>query len=180
MEEAKIEEQKKNKLLGWIEEHPKTVFASRIVLWSLLAGVLPFIFIAWRYDIFTTASKMKLTGWGFIAIIIAIVFISTLLKYIYKGLKPGLAKQCITGFVKVVLPLVIFYCLVMAIEGNIALFKQALGCTILCETVAIPINPFPAWIHERAKEDKNEEQKTMADIFWGKFFDKKKEENKGD
>lgn len=172
--EAEEDEEKKS-LTEWCKEHPKTVFAIRFVLWAACAAVLPFAFIAWRYDIFTTESKIKLTGWGFIAVIILIVFVSTLIKYIYKGLKPGLAKQCVFGFVSIVLPLVILYLLITSIEDSLRLFKQALGCTILCEAVGIPLNPFPAWLAERAKEDKAKEAKTVSDIFWDKFFSEKKD-----
>ena len=172
--EAEEDKEKKN-LAEWCKEHPKTVFAIRFVLWAACAAVLPFAFIAWRYDIFTTESKIKLTGWGFIAVIILIVFVSTLIKYIYKGLKPGLAKQCVFGFVSIVLPLVILYLLITSIEANMRLFKQALGRTILCEAVGIPLNPFPAWLAKRAKEDKAKEAETVSDIFWDKFFSKKKD-----
>lgn len=176
-EKIELEEDKKKKsLVEWCKEHPKTVFAIRFVLWAACAAVLPFAFIAWRYDIFTTASKIKLTGWGFIAVIILIVFVSTLIKYVYKGLKPGLAKQCVFGFVSIVLPLVILYLLITSIEDSIRLFKQALGCTILCEAAGIPLNPFPAWLAKRAKEDKAKEAETMSDIFWDKFFSKKKDD----
>ena len=174
VEAIETEETKKKKnLIEWGKEHPKTVFTTRFILWAAFAAVLPFAFIAWRYDIFTTESKIRLTGWGFVAVIILIVFVSTLIKYVYKGLKPGLAKQCIFGFVSIVLPLVILYLLISSIEDSIRLFKQALGCTILCEAVGIPLNPFPAWLAKRAKEDKTQEAKTMSDIFWDKFFEKK-------
>ena len=178
-DEEKIEAEEgkeKKSLVEWCEEHPRTVFAIRFVLWAACSAFLPFSFIAWRYDIFATTSKIKLTGWGFIAVIILLVFASTLIKYVYKGLKPGLAKQCVFGFVSIVLPLVILYLLITSIEDSIHLFKQALCCTILCEAVGIPLNPFPAWLAKRAKEDKAKEAETMSDIFWDKFFAKKKDD----
>ena len=174
MEEANQNE--KRTLLEWCEDHPKTVFAIRFVLWTAFAAALPFAFIAWRYQIFTPQTKMQLTGWGFIAILILIIFVITLIRYVYKGLRPGVFKQCIAGFTKVVLPLCILLLLVHSIESTIHLFKQALGCVILCETAALPFNPFPTWLEKRRKEDKTIEAESVADVFWDKFFKMKKGE----
>lgn len=171
-----VEKAPRKSLKDWCDEHPKAVFAIRCVLWIISAAVLPFLFIAWRYGIFTNSSKMSLTGWGFIAIIIVVIFIITFIKYICKALKPGFAKQCIVGFVTIILPLTVLYLLVCSVEDTIALFKQALGCVIICELVGIPLNPFPAWLEQKRVADKKEEADTMTDIFWKKFFDKKKEE----
>ena len=176
-----MEEQKEKKnLLDWCKEHPKTVFWSRFVLWTIFAAVLPFCFIAWRYGIFTKKPMIQLTGWGVIGIIIAIVFIITLIKYLYKGLKPGLAKQCVNGFFAIILPLVILLLLVTGIESNIKLFKQALCCVILCELVGIPLNPFPAWLEKRKKEQGMEQLESMSDVFWNKFFRGKEEHKDGE
>ena len=170
------EKEKKKSLVEWCEEHPKTVFSIRFVLWVTCAAALPFAFIAWRYGIFTNDSKISLTDWGFVAIIILVVFASTLIKYIYKGLKPGMAKQCIFGFASIILPLAVLYLLITSIEDSINLFKQALGCAILCEAIGIPLNPFPAWIAKRQSENEREKAETMSDILWDKFFKKKKED----
>ena len=72
VEQVETEQKKKKSFIDWYKEHPKTVFTIRFILWTACAAALPFAFIAWRYDIFTPASKIKLTGWGFIAIIIPV------------------------------------------------------------------------------------------------------------
>lgn len=172
------EEKKTNKITEWINCHPKTFFTIRFILWVLAAAILPFSFIAWRYEIFTTETKVKLTGWGFIAVIIVLIFVVTLIKYIYKSLKPGLAKQCIFGFTGIIVPLIILYLLIVNIEDSIDLFKQALGCVILCEAVAIPINPFPSWIAKKQEENLNEKINNVSDIFLDKFFSRKKGKDK--
>ena len=169
------EKQTKKTLSEFIAEHPTAVFWIRFVLWFVCACGLPFAFIAWRYGIFSSESKMQLSGWGFIGIIIVIVFVITLIRYAYKGLKPGMLKQCITGFVSIVLPLLILFIMIVAIEDTLNLFKQALGCVILCEIIGIPLNPFPAWLEQRRIEQGKDQADTLSDIFWSKFFDKKKD-----
>lgn len=164
-----------NRFAKWCKKHPKAVFMARFLLWTVFSAVLPFAFIAYRYGIFTVKSKIELSGWGIIAIIVAAVFTITLIKYLYRGLKPGLTKQCVVGAVKVIVPLAILYLVVVGIEKDISSFKQALSCVIICESVAIPLNPFPAWLEKRKKEQGKDDLETVADALWDKFFDKKKE-----
>ena len=66
---------KKKSLVAWCKEHPRVVFWTRLVLWATFAAILPFVFIANRYGIFSSSSKIKLTGWGFIAIVIIAILL---------------------------------------------------------------------------------------------------------
>ena len=91
-------------------------------------------------------------------------------------MKPGFAKQCISGVVKIILPLVILLLLVIEIKNHIALVEQALSCVILCELVGIPLNPFPSWLEKRRIEQGKEKAETMSEIFWDTFFKKKKDD----
>lgn len=170
------EEEKKNGLAEWLKEHPKTTFATRVALWLVFSAALPFAFIAWRYDIFTAGSKIKLTGWGVIGIIIVAVVLATLVKYLYKMMKPGILKQCITGFLKVILPLLIVLAVVKSIESGIKMFEQALCCVIVCESAAIPLNPFPEIIAKIQEEEGKAKIESMSDLFWDGFFKRKKDE----
>lgn len=176
--EQPIEEEKKNKFVEWLKEHPKSVFWFRFVLWAIFSAILPFSFIAWRYGIFSSQPKIQLNGWGIIGIIIVLVFAITLIRYMYKGLKPGLAKQCIFGFVSIILPLVILLLLITSIEDSVRLFKQALACVIVCELVGIPLNPLPTWLEEKREKEGKEKADELTDLFWDKFFKKKEEKNK--
>lgn len=159
----------------WYVEHPKTVFGIRLVLWATFSAILPFIFIAYRYGIFTKNSSISLSGWGFIGIIILLIFVITLVKYLYEGMKPGLFKQCVGGFCKVILPLLILLLLVEEIRSHIELVEQALGCVIVCELVGIPLNPFPEWLEKKRVEEGREKAQTLSEVFWDTFFKKKKD-----
>lgn len=174
-EQPKESKKEKKSFAEWYSEHPKTVFSIRFVLWATFSAILPFIFIAYRYGIFTKNSKISLSGWGIIGVVILVVFLITLVKYLYEGMKPGLAKQCVGGVCKIVLPLVIVLLLVVEIKNHIQLVEQALGCVILCELVGIPLNPFPEWLERRRVEQGKEKAETLSEIFWDTFFKKKKD-----
>ena len=179
-EEVVKEEPKKRKTLReWAEEHPKTTFATRAVTWFTFAAILPFLFIAFRYGIFKSTGTIALSGWGIIAVIIFAAVLIGLLNYLRQGMREGMAKQCIMGFCKIIVPLLMVMVIVEGIKTNIDLFLKALGVTIACELIAIPINPFPAWLEERRKEMNLEEQESVFGALWDKFFAKKKEHEDG-
>jgi hypothetical protein len=170
----------KKSLMVWMAEHPKTTFAARAFTWAAFAAILPFMFIAFRYGIFKNQGTIAISGWGIIAVVIVAVFLIGLLGYLKQGMREGMAKQCIVGFCKIVVPLLMVLAVVQGIRSNIDLFVKALGVTIACEIVAIPINPFPAWLEERRKEKNLEERESLFGALWDKFFAKKKEYENGE
>lgn len=133
----------------------KKIFLARLILFTIFACVLPFSFIAWRYHIFTTLNSVSLSGWGIIAIVIALVFIVYVSRMLKRGMPYSMITQCIGGLLKVTLPLVILYVVVNAIKNQSEIFLQALLVVIISETIAIPINPFPKWLNDNQikKED---------------------------
>ena len=168
------EEEDKKTLAEWIAEHPQATFITRAIAWSIFAGGLPFAFIAWRYGIFKDQGTIAISGWGILGIVILGIFFFSLANYIRKGMQPGLFKQCASGFCKVILPLLAVLVIVEGIKADIQLFERALGVTIVCELVAIPINPFPEWLEKRQKDLKLAEREGYFEGMWNKFFEKKK------
>lgn len=177
-----MEEKQKKSLTEWLREHPKSVFATRALVWTVFAMVLPFLFIAFRYGIFEKSDTIALSGWGIIGVIIVLVFCLSLFSYIKQGMEDGMFKQCLMGFTKVIIPLLAVLLVVQGIKTNIELFETALGVTIACEFIAIPINPFPEWLAKRKREKNLKEQESVFGALWDKFFAKKKEneENGGE
>lgn len=160
---------------SFIEEHPRSIFWIRFALWVICAAGLPFLFIAFRYDIFKNVSNVSLSGWGIIAVIIIAIFALSLIKYIKKGFKSKSVffTQCVNGFSRIIVPLVVIYAVIKININNLQAFMEALGCTILCEAVAIPLNPMPQWVDECKKEDKESENKDAIDYLTEKVFAKK-------
>lgn len=130
-------------------------FITRFVLWAIFACAMPFTFIAWRYDLFTKVSKVSLSGWGIIALIILFFFIKYCLKMLKEGQPYSMFTQLVSGIIKIILPLVVLLVLLNSIKDNIDLCIQSLTCVIVCETIAIPLNPLPKWV-EANKESQAE------------------------
>lgn len=167
-------------VLGWFKEHSKTTFWIRFIFWFIFACALPFAFIVWRFKLFTTISSIQIGGWGIIAIVIVVVFALTVVRYVRMALSArySLMGQCLSGFCKVVLPLLAFLALLQSVKSNIDLLMQAVGCVVLCETVAIPINPLPKWAYEAQKDVRVEERKEAVDYLLDGFFSRKESEEK--
>lgn len=126
-------------------------FVIRFILFTLFACILPFTFIAWRYELFSKVNEMSLTGWGIIGILIIAIFCFYVLNAIKKGMPYSMFTQIVDGIIKVEMPLILVYLLLSNIQSTIDLFLQCIVCIIICEAIAIPINPLPKWIKENLK-----------------------------
>lgn len=133
----------------------KKVFVLRAIFFTLFACIIPFVFIAWRYSIFSVKEnpRISLTGWGFVGVIIVFFFIRYLIMVIKKSIPHSLLAQVVNGFIKVLMPLILVYVVIGALESGLYLFKQALVITIISEAIAIVINPFPQYMYEKGIED---------------------------
>ena len=171
------EEEKKNKITSWIEEHPRIVFWLRFVFWSLFACILPFLFIAWRYERFGKVGQFQLSGWGIIGIIIVFVFALTVIKYIKLALSARytLIGQILGGFCKIILPLLTVLAILKSIKDNIDVAMTVLSVVTVCQAVAIPLNPLPKWAYEMQKDVRDDEKKEAMDYLLDGFFKRKKD-----
>lgn len=147
-----------------MDKNQKIIFYVRLALFILIGCVAPFAFIAWRFDLFTSATKASLSGWGIVGILIIFFF----LRYVYSILRSGIPYSFITqilaGVFKIIVPLLLMYVALNVIGRNIDQFMQVIVCVILCEIVAIPINPLPKYMHD----NNIEKVESLMDTFWKK------------
>ena len=126
----------------------KKEFAIRMVLFTIFGLVLPFGFVVYRYGLFKD-THTTLTGIGLFAVIIAFVFIKHVLNMYKKANEHTMTAQIISGYSKVIIPLLILLYFVVKMSGDIETFIQSLECVIVCELIAIPIDPLPVWAYQR-------------------------------
>lgn len=178
MEEIQeIKREPKKNLSTFIEEHPKTTFWTRFVSWAMFSCILPFTFIAWRFELFGKVSKIQIGGWGLIAIVIVAAFIFTVIRYIklaFAG-RYSLVGQILSSVCKVILPLVVAMIVLYYLRNSIEVMLQALGCVTTCEAIAIPLNPLPKWAYDMQKDVRDSEKKDTIDYLLTEFFKRKKE-----
>lgn len=170
-----MEEETKTVKKEWLT--PRKIFWMRFVSWALFAAILPFIFILFRFNIFHREPVVALGFWGTFALGIILAFIVSVLRYVCKAMPFSMAAQCIGGFGKVVLPLLILLFVAIYIRDKLDVFIQALSVVVVCEAVAVPINPMPKWIHEHLTEEQQKKISSFIDLGLDKFFSRK---NKGE
>ena len=122
----------------------KKQFWSRFILYCLFGGILPFLFLMWRFELFSKVSKLSIGGWGIVAIIFISIFIIKLIGQLKKLLEPYPA-QIFNGISSVILPLVIAAFCTYYMKDMMTEMFQFLCVVIVCELTAIFLNPFPQW-----------------------------------
>lgn len=175
--EAKETKQKKS-LSQLMEEHPTATFISKLISWLIFALVLPLAFLMYRFDIFKTVSKVRISGITIIGIIIIAFVAITIIKYVKMAFsnKYSPIAQLLSGICKIIVPLVALIAILTYVRNEIDLVIQALYCVTACELVAIPLNPLPQWAYEKQKDVRVEERKETFDYLVDSFFKRKKEE----
>lgn len=125
----------------------KALFIMRAILWFVFAGVLPFIFISLQFGVYSNAEpKLKLNGIVYFGLIVLIAVAMKLAKYLYQGMSIGIAKQCLHGAFTIIAPLLILFAILNGLTKISEDLEKVLGIIIVCETIAIPIDPFPVWL----------------------------------
>jgi uncharacterized protein YqhQ len=141
-EEEKTEEENSS-----IRKMSKTEFWTRLALWVVLALVVPIVYLAIAYGLFTCKSgtSMQLSGWGTVAVVFAGVMLIVVVMQARATLPRGtFARQCIDGALALI-PLLCAILVIHAVKANMDGFEKFLIVTFVCEALAVPANPLPHW-----------------------------------
>lgn len=150
----------------------KKTFIARLIAYITIGLLLPCGGIAGicvMDGVDFTSSSLGL--WALLIIVVAGLFITSTLKWVYKGIKFSLFKQVIGGVLRIILPLTLVLFGAMAIKENIETLIKILSVVIGCEAVAIAINPLPEWYYKT----KGEEMESVVDMAVDKFFTRKEQ-----
>ena len=164
-----------SKLQQFVSNHPKLVFWSRFVLWLICALGLPIAFIIWKFELFQVVSKLNISGWGILVILLVLIVVFIIVRYVRLILnaKYTFVGQCLNGFCKVILPLLAALLIFYNTRNNIDLLIQVLSAILLCETMAVPLNPFPKLVYDKQKGVREEERRETVDYLLDSFFKRK-------
>lgn len=138
----------------------KKEFWIRFAIWLVFVLIVPVLFIMFKFDIFTPKEKTTFGGWGLIIVIITAIVCIVMLRYITKSIKHTMLKQVISGLSLITLPLGALLIGVYLIRNSLDAFLITMLVVLVCETIAIPINPFPKWV----QANKVDELETAIDI----------------
>lgn len=140
-------------------------FWTRLALYAVFGAVLPFVFIVFRFNLFGKVTKVNVSGWELVAIIFIAIFFLKLLNNVRKGLPFSMLSQVINGIVKVILPLIVALIISYYFKDSMDYLTQFLCVLVVCESIAIVVNPLPRWAHEnKIEEDKATLQKMLETL----------------
>lgn len=131
--------------------------------WLSFSCIIPIVTFSVKFGLFKTNpvvtdslgnvvsdGSAKLNGWGIIACLIVFLTVSSIIKEVIAAY-PGysLTKQWLTGFTKVVFPLIIAFVLCLFIKNTMQQLTFCLGTVAVCQFIAIPLNPLPGWRYRK-------------------------------
>lgn len=131
-------------------------FVTRLCLYVLIGAVIPFVYLVWKFNLFTpqpSKEEVTLGGWGIIAIIFIAIFFLKTLKAIRKGMVFSAYTKTIDAITKLFIPLFVSIVIVNFL-GNIQ--EELLRFLIVLFICAIPatvVNPIPRWAYENKIEE---------------------------
>lgn len=126
----------------------KAQFWIRFAIWVSLAVVVPFVYIAVEFGLFTETTGKSLSGWGLVAIVFASIMMLVILGQTKNSMPKGsMFRQCIGGFMALI-PLLAVILFIERMKSSMDAFERFLIVVLACEAVAVPINPLPKWAQE--------------------------------
>lgn len=132
----------------------KQNFLIRLFSFLFISIIAPSTYLIVRFNLFQCTSKLQIGLWGCIVFLILGITIKVLITFYLEGMKTkySIWKQIITGFSRLILPLLILLILLVWLKDNIGLLIEALAVLIPCELIAIVINPLPKWCFDNNVE----------------------------
>jgi len=122
----------------------------KLVLFLCFSIIIPIGYLVVRYGLFQPTTTIQVGLLGIVVFAILIGSVEVLIKYYLESMKAkySLFKQILNGLIKLILPLTLCLLVIITLDNNIGILKEALIIIIICESVAIIINPFPQWCFE--------------------------------
>lgn len=133
----------------------KSEFWGKLILWLIFAAVIPVVTIIDKYDMVKNGT-IKYTGWAILVIAIITIVLMVMLGYVLKAMKWSMFKQIVSGIRNVLIPLAVLLVCAELIATNIANIKYILIVSIISESFAILVNPFPKWLYLKNISDLRE------------------------
>lgn len=137
-------------ITNWIKFwNLKTVVVTRMASWIALTSIVPILLINNRYGLWEYKDDgLSFNGWGIVCVLIIVVVIYALINYAIEALEYSFLVQILKGIKFPIILLLFAYWIVDVMGNNIMNIQWILKWTILSESLAMLINPFPRLVHK--------------------------------
>lgn len=126
-----------------------SIFIVRAIIFLMLL-LAPAIFVFFKYECWNITSKMSLSGYAILGIILFGIGLYAFFRYLVFGGKWAYWKQVVKGVIKVLIPFIVVIGLIYV---SIDFLKELLIMLIfggLCFFSAYLVNPFPERAYKRS------------------------------
>lgn len=131
------------------------LFIPRFIIWLGCTFVLPICLIMSKFKVFekVDGDRIQFNGWAIIIILIVGIGVFYLLKYILKAMTFNYISQILSGFITLILWLILTYLLVGYICTYQEQIRSVLKWYIVSASVGVLVNPLPRWSYNRKNKD---------------------------
>lgn len=144
------------------------LFVLRLIGYISVGLIIPMGFLIWRFNLFSSTSKLNIGGWGMVVIIFTTVFLIKLINKASQTVESELLKQIFNAIQKVFLPLLAVTLCIYAVGDFWQELIHFFIVLTICEPIAYVLNPFPELIAEKEKENKKNGLLNVIETFWDK------------
>lgn len=130
------------------------LFIPRLILWIGLTFVGPIITILTKFEAFTKVdNQIKFNGWAIVIALIIAIGVFYILKYVLSAISFNYIAQLLSGFINLILWLILGLVLVDTITNYSEQLKSVLRWSIVTCSFGVVINPLPRWSYNRKNKD---------------------------
>lgn len=136
------------------KKHPKTLFTLRLIGFILIGIIGPLLIIYSQYQMFSprVPNSIKIHGWGIVAAIVLFGGLYYIISSLAQAFSNYAVRQIMSGISKIIVPLLIAYLLAGTIAANIDKIRIILLGSLICQAIAIPLNPIPPILYMREEK----------------------------
>ncbi len=130
------------------------LFIPRLVLWIGLTFVGPILAILTKFEAFTKVeNEIKFNGWAIVISLIVAIGVFYILKYVISAMTFNYIAQLLSGFINLILWLILGLLLVNTITNYSEQLRYVLIVSIITCSLGVMVNPLPRWSYHRKTKD---------------------------
>lgn len=134
------------------------LFIPRLIIWIGCTFIGPILLIMSKFEVFKKVpvdggEKIQFNGWEIVIVLIIAIGVFYILKYILSAMTFNFISQIISGFINLILWLILGLALVETIAKFQEEIKWILKWSIASCSAGVIINPLPRWSYNRKTKD---------------------------
>ena len=134
------------------------LFIPRLIMWIGCTFVCPIFLILSKFEVFKkvpieNGEKIQFNGWAVVIALVIAIGIFYILKYVLSAMTFNYVSQLLSGFINLILWLILGLSLVEVISKFQEEIKWIFKWSIMTCSLGVAVNPLPRWSYNRKNKD---------------------------